>query len=316
MSKKIAMVVNELLITKSSQVQKAIMELLIAVCSNVKTRKKMEKQTVCQTVKSIMSATKSDPEVRELCHRFMKLFKSQQVPPSDVPSQKREHQRSKRSVNKQVVRDGVLKYNDEMAKVNHERAKVKQAVTAIETFDDMPGLGGSNDVGLPFSRPQVLWSQRSNLVLLSVRLGGVEDLELQIHQGNVLHFSTIVDDVNYKLDLTLHGDIDKYCYKVCGREVLITLYKQTTKKWPRLLNTKHKVPYVSVDFNRWQDDDSDSDREFFRKTSKFDASFLNDSDGSESDEDSEADEENTYGVDTTKKKVFVDDYHTGLFGSY
>ncbi|XP_071959339.1 uncharacterized protein [Antedon mediterranea] len=110
------------------------------------------------------------------------------------------------------------------------------------------------------THPKVLWSQKPNLILLSVQLRGVQEHDTNVTSQTV-SFSTILDIVCYEFSLDLFGSVSttNHVVLVTGGEVLITLFKQNLVCWPRLTKSKTKVSFIGVDFERWQDNSSSSD---------------------------------------------------------
>lgn len=105
--------------------------------------------------------------------------------------------------------------------------------------------------------PKTVWSQTRDLVRISVKLRDVrkEDAFTEISASR-LKFSTQVGRTVYELDLELLENIDPLHpdskMHVKGSEVQINLRKSKHTVWTRLLKTKEKLPYVSIDFDRWE----------------------------------------------------------------
>ena len=45
-----------------------------------------------------------------------------------------------------------------------------------------------------------------------------------------------------------------------GSEVLIQLVKENHVSWPRLTQTKEKLSFIAVDFDRWNDSSSEDEK--------------------------------------------------------
>lgn len=123
-----------------------------------------------------------------------------------------------------------------------------------------------NDV-VPYSvHPKTVWSQTRELVRVCVKLRGVERQQTEITTSR-LKFSTQLIHVVYELDIELSEEIDPEQSKVIvkGSEVQILLKKRNHAVWKWLLKSKEKLPYVSVDFDRWEvwssseEDEADDD---------------------------------------------------------
>ncbi|XP_022098101.1 uncharacterized protein LOC110983278 isoform X2 [Acanthaster planci] len=130
-----------------------------------------------------------------------------------------------------------------------------------DALADMPPLEIDAAHVLPKVHPKVLWSQRSNSVVLSVQLRGVLTFDLDVTSTSV-SFSTILDETNYTFSLDLYSRVrtPEHTAVTLGSEVLITLYKETVgTSWSRLTASKAKLAFVGVDFERWTLEDTDSD---------------------------------------------------------
>jgi len=101
--------------------------------------------------------------------------------------------------------------------------------------------------------PKTVWSQTRELVRVSVKLRGVERQQTEITARRLL-FRTQMGSSLYELDLELFEDIDyeRSVVVVKGAEVQILLKKRNHAVWTRLLKSKEKLPYVSIDFDRWE----------------------------------------------------------------
>ncbi|XP_033107730.1 uncharacterized protein LOC117109479 isoform X2 [Anneissia japonica] len=132
----------------------------------------------------------------------------------------------------------------------------------------LPPLEVADDIKR--THPKVLWSQKPNSILLSVRLSGVNEKEVVVTKHSVF-FSAIIDIVCYEFNLELFGSVltDNHVVVATGSEVLITLFKDKENvQWPRLTKSKSKLPFVGIDFERWQDDSSSSDESHKEKLVK------------------------------------------------
>ncbi|KAL9974650.1 hypothetical protein ACROYT_G011711 [Oculina patagonica] len=91
------------------------------------------------------------------------------------------------------------------------------------------------------------------MVRVCVKLRGVERQQTEI-TAHRLKFRTQMGRSLYELDLELFEDIDseRSVVLVKGAEVQILLKKRNHAVWTRLLKSKEKLPYVSIDFDRWE----------------------------------------------------------------
>lgn len=122
------------------------------------------------------------------------------------------------------------------------------------------------------AHPQTVWSQTRDLVRVCVKLRDVQREHAYTEiSANRLKFSTQVGRTLYALDLELLESIDPLHtdskMQVKGSEVQINLRKKKHGVWTRLLKSKEKLPYVSIDFDRWEvwssseeDDENDGTR--------------------------------------------------------
>jgi len=143
--------------------------------------------------------------------------------------------------------------------------------------------------------PLVKWAQRRNALFLTIPLGTGEGRGL-VRDEKVLfekHGRLKVDFTatartgggreKYELDLLLHGPINpkKSVWTLGVRGFDIVVEKSKLAMWPRLTQTKAKLPHITIDWDRWQDDDDgmgDEDDE--------------DADQDEEEEEEEPDEDN------------------------
>ncbi|KAJ7374526.1 Tdrd12p [Desmophyllum pertusum] len=124
------------------------------------------------------------------------------------------------------------------------RENVSQQVTrrnvnasARPTNHPRPSAAEEENV-VPFSvHPRTVWSQTRELVRVNVKLRGVERQQTEITASR-LRFRTQMGHSLYELDLELFEDIDSE--------------KRNHAVWTRLLKSKDKLPYVSIDFDRWE----------------------------------------------------------------
>eukprot|EP00111_Clytia_hemisphaerica_P003727 TCONS_00010704-protein len=102
--------------------------------------------------------------------------------------------------------------------------------------------------------PMTFWSQVATTITLSINLRGVEAEETVVQPFHIV-FKTFMNSVEYILDLKLYAEVDdkNYNVDVKGGEVLIKLQKVRPDFWPRLVESKQKLPYLRYDFDRWQE---------------------------------------------------------------
>ncbi|XP_041454127.1 uncharacterized protein LOC121407226 [Lytechinus variegatus] len=138
-----------------------------------------------------------------------------------------------------------------------------------DDFDDMPSLE-DDEVEIVKCHPKILWSQHANSVLLSIQVQDIKHPNVSVTTSSI-SFSAIVEHTEYEFEFDLFSRVDSTNYTMvsAGREFLITLYKESIGiKWTRLTQTKTKIPYISVDFERWQDDEDAENSKRIPHTSK------------------------------------------------
>merc|ERR1711924_523957 len=119
------------------------------------------------------------------------------------------------------------------------------------------------------ANPLVKWAQRRNALMLTIPLGTgegrgeVRDEKVLFEKSGKLSISftatarTGSGRENYELDLSLYGPINpkKSVWTLGVRGFDLVIEKKKLGGWPRLTQSKQKLPYVTIDWDRWQDDD-------------------------------------------------------------
>lgn len=148
--------------------------------------------------------------------------------------------------------------------------------------------------------PPVLWAQRKDKLFVTIDVQDSSNPKLKLNkrgeksEETVLQFSGIAKGGSpIDVQLTLHGDVETSEAKVSatGRHVLVVIPKTTHGFWPRL--TKDKTPrFVSVDWNKWVDEDEEDEKPDFDLSSMGQLGGLDqfDSDDDEEEEETEKDE--------------------------
>jgi len=165
--------------------------------------------------------------------------------------------------------------------------------------------------------PQVLWAQRTDRLFVTVVIPDVKPEDLKIELTNSPgHIK--VETKDYKLDLPLYGDIDKDAstYKNTGRNISFVLMKLQKDQpyWPRLYSGVQKLPYVSVDWNLYVDEDEQNEKnnpftDDYESLGNFDPSMYGgmDTDELEGKEEGEGEEEEAEGEDAPPKLEDLDE---------
>ncbi|XP_051179214.1 co-chaperone protein p23-2 [Lolium perenne] len=112
-------------------------------------------------------------------------------------------------------------------------------------------------------QPEVLWAQRSEKVYLTISVPDAEDVVLKIEPQGILSFSAIAHGESFSLTLELFDSVlpegSKTKKKVGSRNIICTIQKDKKCWWKRLLKSEEKHPYIKVDWNKWHDEDEESE---------------------------------------------------------
>ncbi|CAD5214805.1 unnamed protein product [Bursaphelenchus xylophilus] len=111
--------------------------------------------------------------------------------------------------------------------------------------------------------PIILWAQREDTILLTVE---VMDMNVEVlnYEDSTKTFtikgSTKTGD-KYEAALKLYEELewsDRNRIKT-DRHVELIINKKKPSWWPRLLESKDKVQWIKVDFNKWIDEDDEEE---------------------------------------------------------
>jgi len=110
--------------------------------------------------------------------------------------------------------------------------------------------------------PTVLWAQRADKVMVSIQLEDVTEEKITVDDSK-LSFSAKCHGDTYAVDLEFNGTICPQDSKQRkgGREYYFDLKKKEEGYWPRLLKDATKYRHIKIDFNRWKDEDDESEDE-------------------------------------------------------
>mmetsp|Transcript_13067 Transcript_13067/g.24035 ORF Transcript_13067/g.24035 Transcript_13067/m.24035 type:complete len:170 (+) Transcript_13067:55-564(+) len=121
--------------------------------------------------------------------------------------------------------------------------------------------------------PDVLWAQRKDSIYLTIDLKEVSDLKVNLQEES-LSFEGQAQGNLYKLNLEFHAPIKKDGSKwSCKRLVEFYLKKEEESDWPRITKGKAKLPWIKVDWKRWQDSDDEQEKEAFNLDGLGDMNF-------------------------------------------
>lgn len=125
--------------------------------------------------------------------------------------------------------------------------------------------------------PTVLWAQRKDKVLVSIQLEDVKEEQITVDAGK-LSFSGKSHGETYAVDLEFNGSIvpEESKQRKGGREYYFDLKKKDLGFWQRLLKDSKKFRNIKVDFNRWKDEDDESEDEEGGKGGMYDDASLED----------------------------------------
>jgi len=119
--------------------------------------------------------------------------------------------------------------------------------------------------------PFVYWAQSSTEITLRVDLKDCKDPDIQI-EAEEIEFQAVgvgshgEQRYRFLLEFYLPVDKDSAVCDVLDREVRIRARKQTEDWWPRLLYSPAKLPWLKLDFDRVQQQESDSEPEEPKKS--------------------------------------------------
>jgi len=111
----------------------------------------------------------------------------------------------------------------------------------------------------------VMWAQRPNLIFLTVCLEDTKDPQIEVDTEK-LYFKAVggPEKKMHEVTINFHGEIDKEKSKFAVRDRVIEFAlekKEVGPYWPRLCKDKTKQHWLKIDFNKWRDEDDESDEE-------------------------------------------------------
>ncbi|KAL6893585.1 hypothetical protein ACP4OV_007683 [Aristida adscensionis] len=133
-------------------------------------------------------------------------------------------------------------------------------------------------------QPELLWAQRSEKIYLTISLPDAKDVVLKTEPQGLFTFSAVANGEPFSFTLELFGSIlpegSKTRTKLGLRNIICSIQKEKKGWWKRLLKSEEKHPYIKVDWNKWCDEDDESEASM-----DSDDDFDGANDGEESDED-------------------------------
>ncbi|EAY06282.1 hypothetical protein TVAG_475160 [Trichomonas vaginalis G3] len=113
-------------------------------------------------------------------------------------------------------------------------------------------------------QPSIVWAQRKDgRVLVTVRVHDCVDPVIKF-TNTTLAFTGESDNKEHKFNVNLElyeeiiAEECKYLARARGIEVVLKK-KDASVWWPRLAKTTKKLSYVTVDWDKWVDEDDDED---------------------------------------------------------
>ncbi|CAK0742899.1 hypothetical protein CVIRNUC_001428 [Coccomyxa viridis] len=119
--------------------------------------------------------------------------------------------------------------------------------------------------------PKAQWAQGKDVVYLTIDLQDVRDPKIDISndasskhgkvsfKGEGKSHATGDEKHQYALDIDLFGEVnsDESKISISGRKVVLVIAKagSTEEYWPRLLHSKQKQNNITVDWDKWVDED-------------------------------------------------------------
>lgn len=133
-------------------------------------------------------------------------------------------------------------------------------------------------------QPEVLWAQRSEKIYLTISLPDAKDIVLKSEPKGLVTFSAVANGEPFSFTLELFDSIlpegSKTKTKMGLRNIICSIQKEKKGWWKRLLKSEEKHPYIKVDWNKWCDEDEESE-----VSGDSDGDFDGANEGDESDDD-------------------------------
>lgn len=108
-------------------------------------------------------------------------------------------------------------------------------------------------------QPTVLWAQRDDYVWLTVDVPNAEDLKIEL-SATGLDFACKADGKRYIFQLEFYKPIVKVESKFLKHRLVdFALKKESSEEWSRLSKENKKLPWVKVDWSKWEDSDAEDE---------------------------------------------------------
>merc|ERR1712217_993805 len=146
---------------------------------------------------------------------------------------------------------------------------------------------GSCFVSIMSLKPDVLWAQRKDSVYVTIDLKEVQDMKVSL-EADKLTFSGKVGGSLYEFTLEFYAPIKKEESKWSTKRLIeFCLKKEGEDTWPSLQKAKGKVPWIKVDWKKWQDSDDEGEPAGFDTNGMGDMNFGDMMGGEDFDSDDE-----------------------------
>ena len=115
-------------------------------------------------------------------------------------------------------------------------------------------------------QPSIIWAQhKDGNVLVTIQVHDAQDPKVSL-TSTTFTFTGASDNGEYKYNTTVELFeeivVEESSYLVRPRGIEMKLKKKDTSIWwPRLAKTTKKLHYITVDWNRWVDEDDDEDEQ-------------------------------------------------------
>jgi prostaglandin-E synthase len=111
--------------------------------------------------------------------------------------------------------------------------------------------------------PNVLWAQRSDYIWITVDVADCEDPEYDL-QADTLSFSCKAAGKAYGFQIKLFKPVNKEESKYLQHRLVdFCLKKEVSEEWPRLSSDSKKLPWLKVDWSKWEDSDAEEETDAF-----------------------------------------------------
>ncbi|KAK9111145.1 hypothetical protein Scep_018664 [Stephania cephalantha] len=111
--------------------------------------------------------------------------------------------------------------------------------------------------------PTVKWAQRSDKLFITIELPDAKDARVKLEPEGKFFFSAKVgaDNIPYEIDIDLFDkvDVNESKASICSRNICYLIQKAEKKWWSRLWKQGRKPVFLSVDWDKWVDEDDEQE---------------------------------------------------------